>query len=150
STIPDLWRRSIVAIELATTLDLLQLPIFLRFDVGRFRRNCSHDVLVQDHLRLRSINNRTDPKLRLTRSAQLAHDNDVERSPQRTGHLVGHRDTAARQSQNNRVVASDRHQCSCKLSAGVAAIAEPSLHTLSIPFRKLATSAPPVNRPRGA
>jgi hypothetical protein len=45
----------------------------------------------------------TDGQLFDARGADLSHDDDIERAPQKTGHLLGHHNAAARQTEDDHV-----------------------------------------------
>src|SRR6185503_8807519 len=62
----------------------------------------------------------------VTRDAELAHDEHVERRPQRLGHMRRDRHAAPRQSEDDQVVALVElvRERAAELTAGVVAIAE--------------------------
>ncbi|GAA4254513.1 hypothetical protein GCM10022293_37580 [Azospirillum formosense] len=71
-----------------------------------------------------AIGHRADGQLRLERRADLAHEDDVERRMERFRHLGRHRDTAARQSQDDGLPGAEVSQTCGEVSASLAPVAE--------------------------
>ncbi len=65
-----------------------------------------------------------DAELGIAGRADLAHEQDVERGPERSRDLVAHRDAAARKGQHHRVLGGERPQRVGERRAGLAAVAE--------------------------
>lgn len=60
------------------TLDLRQLPLFFGLDIAGRWRDSADEVLVQDELRIMTVDHRAEAQLLMPRRADLAHQQDVE------------------------------------------------------------------------
>ncbi len=81
----------------APPLQLRELAPGLGLNVGPRRLDHVHDRRAEDDLRGRAVHQRTHAQLWVTRSADLAHDQDLKRRAERPRHLEAHRHSAARQ-----------------------------------------------------
>jgi hypothetical protein len=73
------WYRCVTAvIERTPTLDLGNLAAGLILDIAGGRAHGGHRRIVQHHLRVGPVDHRADAELRVMRSADFAHDDEVE------------------------------------------------------------------------
>jgi hypothetical protein len=82
------------------------------------------DVLVEYALRMVAVNDGADTQLGLAGSAELAHDDHVERRIECQRYLVAHRHTAAGQRQHQRMLILVPQQLGRQLAAGILAVLE--------------------------
>lgn len=101
----------------------LELPRGNGVDLIALDSYSQHDVVVEDHHVTRC--DCTHRQLLVAGNAQLADDKHVERSPQGTCHLVGNRDTPARQPQHHDVIAvCVVPQRGCETATGIVSVGE--------------------------
>lgn len=89
-----------------------------------FRQTDVSQNLVGD-VDLAVLGNRAHTKLRIPGDAQLSHPPYVERSPQRSGDLVGYRNAAAGECQNDRALFGVRFERDCELPSCFLSIRKP-------------------------
>src|SRR5262249_58234786 len=105
-------------------LDLRQLPPFLRLDVAGRRRDGADEVLVQDELRVMTIDNGAKAQFLMPRRADLAHHDDIEGRGQCLRDLEADRNAAPRQREHNWPAFAIGSQGGREPPSGVAAITE--------------------------
>ena len=140
----DRYGGPIAEIAPPPALDLGQLaPLFL-FDVGGGRPYLADYLLVQHQMRLIAVDDRADPELGMTRGADLAHEQDIERRTQRLRDLEADRHAAARQGEHDRVVLLVAGQRLREQPSGLAPILEkrPEKRHFRLLRRKSACQAP--------
>ena len=71
-----------------------------------------------------SIHDRAQTQLGMAGGPDLAHEDQVERCPERSGNLKGHRYTATWQCQDHRVLIRIVHQPRDELAPGIGAVPE--------------------------
>jgi hypothetical protein len=120
-------RRPIAQVILPPPLDLGELACLLGFDIARAWRDASHDILVQDELRILAIDHRAERQLLMPRRADLAHQQHIEGRGERLGDFKADRHAAARQRQHERPILPTGCQRSRELPPGIAAIAKERL-----------------------
>jgi hypothetical protein len=102
-----------------------ELGPFAAFDGGELgRRDPPHpdDIVVDDLGPL--LADRPHRDLRPERQAELAHDEDVQRRPDRTGDLGGDRYSTAGQAEHDGIADGERGDHGGELPAGIAAVGE--------------------------
>jgi hypothetical protein len=110
---------------LSPAFDLRQLPPFLRL-AARWRDGADQ-ALVQDELRVMTIDNGAKAQLLMPRRADLAHQQHIEGRGERLGDFKADRHAAARQRQHERPILPTGCQRSRELPPGIAAIAKERL-----------------------
>jgi uncharacterized protein (DUF1697 family) len=90
----------------------------------RFRGNVTHAAHVFVENAYAVFSDGSHREFGLTRYAEFANDDHVERCVERVRHFRGHRNTAARKAEHDDVVAGEVRELRSKLPAGVRAVCE--------------------------
>jgi hypothetical protein len=112
-------------VEAPAPLDLLDLSRGLAFDVVLRQLEARGHVLVHHDLQLFAVYHRGHGQLRLLRRADLAHQHQVQRRPERACDLEADGDAAARQREHEGVAVREAAQLGREQPPGVRAIPEP-------------------------
>lgn len=111
-------------IKPSPALDLGKLAVLFSLDVTGVGPDDRQDFLVQDELRVRTVDDRADTVFLMSRRTDLAHQQNIERRMEGLCHLEGDGNTTARQSENKRSGSRKPAQSLRELVSGVLPILE--------------------------